>query len=73
MFMPIVEIPRRLSGEPPTVAAVGPALALIFRDVTDRPPSREMRELLRRIRDPDEPEPYWRRFYSANDNEAQWL
>jgi hypothetical protein len=73
MFMPIVEIPQRLFGEPPTVAAVGPALALIFRDVTDRPPSREMRELLRRIRDPDEPEPYWRRFYSANDNEARWI
>ena len=51
----------------------GFAFALIFRDVTDHPPPREMQELLRRLRDPDEPEPYWRRFYSANDNEGRWI
>ena len=73
MFMPVVDIPQRLFGEPATVAAVGPVLAHIFRSVTDQPPPREMQSLLRRIRDPDEPESYWRRFYSANDNAAPWI
>ena len=60
MFMPIVEIPQRLFGEPPTVAAVGPALALIFRDVTDHPPPpHEMQELLRRMRGQIDPQPDW--------------
>jgi hypothetical protein len=73
MFMPVLDVPQNLRGEPTPAAAVGPVLALIFRGVTDKPPPREMRELLRRIRDPDEPEPYWRRFYSANDNAAPWI
>ena len=55
MFMPVLDIPQRLRDEPTSVAAVGPVLAAIFRD--DRPPPREMRELLRRMRGQIDPPP----------------
>ena len=59
MFTPVVDIPQRLFGEPSQVAAVGPVLALIFRDVTDHPPPHEMQELLRRMRGQIDPQPDW--------------
>jgi hypothetical protein len=71
MFLPVVEIPQRLRGEPPPVAAIGTALAVIFRNTLDQPASRQMRELLRRVRRPDQPEPYWRRFYQREDETAR--
>ena len=71
MFMPVLDIPQNLRGEPTTVAAVGPVLAAIFRDTVDQSPPREMRELLRLMRQQqDEPEPYWRRFYSPKEAAA---
>jgi hypothetical protein len=57
MFMPVLDIPQRLRDEPTSVAAVGPVLAQIFSDVTDRPPPHEMQELLRRMRGQIDPQP----------------
>ena len=70
MFMPVVDIPERLRGEPAPVAAVGPVLAVVFREILDQPTPGEMQQLLHRVRERDGLEPYWRRFYSANDNSA---
>ena len=57
MFMPVLDIPQNLRDEPMPVAAVGPVLSAIFRDTLDRPPPREMRELLRRMRGQIDPQP----------------
>ena len=67
MFMPVLEIPQHLRGEPTPVAAVGPVLSTVLRDTLDKPIPREMRELLRLMREQDEPEPYWRRFYAPKE------
>jgi len=70
MFTPVLETPQRLRGESTWVAAVGSVLAAIFRDTIDQPPPREMQELLRPMREHDEPESYWRRFYASEDTAA---
>ena len=69
MFVPMLEIPQRLRGEPTPVAAVGPVLAAIFRGRSHRPPPREMQALLRRVRGRDEPESG--RFYASEETAAR--
>jgi hypothetical protein len=53
MFMPVVDIPERLRGEPAPVAAVGPVLAVVFREILDQPTPGEMQQLLHRVRERD--------------------
>jgi hypothetical protein len=67
MFMPVPDIPQYLRGEPASVAAVGSVLAQIFADILNQPPPPKMKELLRAVREPEEPERYWRRFYQRDD------
>jgi hypothetical protein len=70
MFMTAPNIPQYLRGEPAPVAAVGSVLAQLFADILNQPPPPRMQELVRRVREPEEPERYWRRFYERDDHEV---